>query len=110
MHEVILQKLKRLIGIDSTIDVFDAALIMHANSVMLTIEQLGIKLNRYILTSEDSWEDLTDDNTLAERLNTYLYLKVRLLFDPPSTSFVIDAIQKQIAELEWRFNVEYEGR
>lgn len=109
MDQPILQIIKKLLGIDSSITVFDIDLITHINAVLMILEQLGVKLSHYILQStEDCWADFTDDERLASWLNTYIYLKVRLIFDPPSTSFVIDAIQKQIAELEWRLNVECE--
>lgn len=110
MNDNVLQIVKKLLGIDPSIDAFDMDIRMHVNSVLLNLEQLGVGLKIYsVNTGNETFGDLTDDTQLAGRLPTYFYLKVRLLFDPPSTSFVIDAIQKQIQEIEWRLNVEYEG-
>lgn len=107
MDQTILQSIKQLLGISADVDAFDENLRMNINTVFMVLNDLGVgSETAFVMKSKDAlWSDFTDDEVLAEQVKTYIYLKVRLMFDPPSTSFVIDAISKQIQELEWRLNV-----
>lgn len=106
----ILNSVKKLIGVSESDPSFDVDIMLHINSVFSTLFQLGIGPDEGFQIEDDSatWDTFMTDNRL-NFIKTYVYLKVRLLFDPPQTSFVIDSIQKQIAELEWRINVQREG-
>lgn len=109
MDDAVLQDVKKLLGISPDTDVFDADVRMHINTILMILDQLGVSLKKKFLeTGEELWSDLVDNAEIAAQLKTYIYLRVRLLFDPPSTSFVIDAIQKNIGEIEWRLNLQYD--
>lgn len=113
MQESILYSIKKMIGLDPDYTPFDMDLILHINSILMILRQLGIgPVSGYSITGPDeSWSDyLGSDESLLESVKSYIYLKVRTMFDPPSNSYVMDAIQKQIAEYEWRLNVEVDPR
>lgn len=108
MGDSILQSTKKLLGIDADITAFDQDITAHINTVFMILTQLGVGPagGFAIHGAEESWSDFIEDSIKAEQVKTYIYLRVRLLFDPPSTSFVIDAITKSYQELEWRLNVQ----
>lgn len=112
MSESILTSTKKILGIGEDYDVFDMDIIMHINGVMSTLHQLGLGPEEgfMIQDSSEEWGDLLEDDMRLNSIKTYVYLKVRLLFDPPSTSFVLTAMNEQIKELEWRLNAYREGR
>lgn len=105
--ESILASIKKLLGIDEEYDHFDQDLIMHINSVFMILNQLGVGPAEgfSIQDSKSVWSDFIPDGSNLEAVKTYIYLKVKLMFDPPSSSAVIEAINRTIAELEWRLNV-----
>lgn len=109
MDESILTSIKKLLGISEDYTQFDADVIMHINTVFLNLTQLGVGPEKgfFIESDKDVWSDFIDaeDNPPLQAVKTYVYLKVKLLFDPPLSSSVIDAMNRQIAELEWRLNV-----
>lgn len=100
----ILDMTKKALGIDSDYTAFDIDVVMHINSVFLTLNQLGVgPLEGFaIQDSETTWEEYTVDDLNLNAVKSYMYLRVRLLFDPPTTSFTIEAMDKQVKELEWR--------
>lgn len=108
MATKILDSIKQQIGIVPEYNVFDAQLIMDLNAAFATLHQLGVG-------PEDGFE--VDENTTWEeyvttkRLNfikSYVSMKVRVMFDPPTSSFALDALRKQIDEYEWRITSEVE--
>lgn len=103
----ILTSIKKLLGITKEYEHFDADLIMHINSVFATLQQLGIgPAEGFRITDEDAiWEDFIQDKQNIESVKSYIYLKVKLLFDPPLTSSVLESINRMIQEFEWRLNV-----
>lgn len=108
----ILLTVKKMLGIAEEYVAFDIDLIVNINSVFLTLNQLGVgpESPYHITGSKETWQSFLDDQreNLAG-VETYVYLKTRLLFDPPTNSFLVDAMQKQCDELEWRLNVQMEG-
>src|SRR5690348_398765 len=84
---------------------------MHINTAFSMLNQLGVgpEAGFAIEDAVPTWDTFLGDDLRLNAVKTYVYLRVRLLFDPPSTSFVIEAINKQITELEWRLNVQREG-
>ena len=108
--ENILDSIKKLLGIDEMDLNFDQELIMHINSVFMVLNQLGVgPVGGFKISSnEEVWTDFVSTRLDLESVKSYIYLKVRLLFDPPQNSFLVGAIEKQIEENEWRLQVQVE--
>ena len=111
ISESILESTKKVLGLDADNTDFDVDVLMHINSVFSTLQQLGIGPEEGFAIEDDTavWSDFLEEVKLLNNVKTYVYLRVRMLFDPPTTSFAIDAMRKQIEELEWRINVYREG-
>ena len=105
--ESILTSVKKMLGIAEEYEHFDVDIIMHINSVFLTLNQIGVGPEEgfYIFDKNDLWEDFLGDATNLEAVKSYMFLKVRLLFDPPLSSAVIEASNRMIAEFEWRLRL-----
>lgn len=105
--ESILTSIKKLLGIEEEYTQFDNDIIMHINSVFLNLTQLGVGPADGFLIEDDTatWEDFIGDSNQLQAVKSYMYLKVKLLFDPPLSSSVIESMNRMIAELEWRLNV-----
>lgn len=104
----ILTSIKKLLGITEDYDHFDADIIMHINSVFMILNQLGVgpKEGFRIEDETSTWSDYLGDSILLESVKTYIYLRVRLLFDSTTlSSTVIESMKQTISELEWRLNV-----
>ena len=108
--ESILTSIKKLLGIDEEYTQFDSDIIMHINSVFLNLTQLGVGPSEGFQIEDDSdtWEDFIGDSNQLQAVKSYVYLKVKLLFDPPLSSSVIESMNRMITELEWRLNVAVE--
>lgn len=104
----ILTSIKKVLGIYEDDTSFDIDIIIHINSVIMILRQMGIGPNDgfSITGSYDTWEDYLPDISLIESVKTYIALKVRLMFDPPASSTMVEAINRTISELEWRLNVQ----
>lgn len=103
----ILDSVKKNLGIPEEYTVFDPDIIMHINSAFFVLSQLGVGPEKGFSISSKyyTWDlYITNDENL-EAVKTYVYLKVRITFDPPSSSFVLTSMENQIKELEWRLNV-----
>lgn len=103
----ILNSVKKLLGITEEYEHFDQDIIMHINSVFMILNQLGVGPEECykIENNSNTWDEFISDNSNIEAVKTYIYLKVRLMFDPPQSSIVAEAIKSNISELEWRLNV-----
>jgi hypothetical protein len=103
----ILDSTKKVLGLDSSYTAFDQDVILHINSVFSTLKQLGVGPTAGFAIDDAStmWVDFIGDDLSLNFVRSYVYLKVRLLFDPPATSFHLEAVKQQILELEWRINV-----
>lgn len=108
----ILSSIKKLLGIPTEETAFDSDIIMHINSVFMILNQLGIGPTNGFTISDDYalWSDFIPDGQNLELVKSYMYMKVRLMFDPPSSSAVLSAMEKSISELEWRLNVQAETK
>lgn len=106
MDNSILNDIKKLLGIIDEYTQFDRDIIIHINSAFTILNQLGVgpKEPFCIEDSSSKWSDFIDDTSL-EVVKDFIYFRVRLAFDPPTNSFLVDAITKQIDELTWRMNV-----
>lgn len=112
MSDSILKTVKKLVGIDENYDAFDLDIITHINSALSTLNQLGIGPEEGFMIDDDTatWDQLLGDDNRLNSVKSLIGLKVRVVFDPPATSFTLDAFNKQIEELQWRLNVYREGR
>lgn len=110
MSDSILDTIKQLLGIEAEDTAFDTDVIVHINSALMTLNQLGVGPSAAfsIQDKDDIWEDFLEKSTDLEAVKTYIYLKVRTVFDPPSSSAVLEAMNRSISELEWRLNVQAE--
>ena len=94
-----------MIGPSASYNIFEPDLITHINTVFFTLYQLGVGDEPFVIASEDeTWDDFHAGTDL-EAVKTYIYLKTRMFFDPPTNSALISAINEQIKELEFRINV-----
>ena len=107
MGTSILTSTKKLLGIDEDYTHFDLDVITSINSSFSTLNQLGVgPLDGFFITDDTAeWEDYLGDSNKLSLARSYVHLKARVIFDPPSTGFVLTATQEQIKELEWRLNV-----
>lgn len=105
--ESILTSVKKLLGIDEAYTHFDADLIMHINSVFSILTQLGVgPANGFSIKGKDeTWTSFVGDDSKFALVKSYMHLKVKLLFDPPLSSAVIESVNRQISEFEWRLLV-----
>lgn len=107
--ESILTSVKQMLGITAEHEYFDADIIMHINTVFMILTQLGVGPSKGFRISDSLalWSDfIPEDNMMFEPVKTYMGLKVRLLFDPPSSGSVTESINRAIHELECRLNWE----
>lgn len=104
----ILTTTKKMLGIAADYNHFDTDIIIHINSVFMTLNQLGVGPEEPVsITSEiETWSEAFGSTKNIEAIKTYTYLKVRLLFDPPASSTVLEAMNKQAAEYEWRLHIQ----
>ena len=103
----ILGSIKKLLGVDELYTVFDKDIIMHINSVFFVLTQLGVGPEEGFSIQDETavWDDFIPCGANLEVLKSYVYLRVRMLFDPPTSSSVSEAMNRQINEFEWRLNV-----
>lgn len=111
MSDSIFNSIKKILGLNDDYTAFDTDVLMHINSVFSSLHQLGIgpEDGFEIYDAAATWDEFLNDDPRLNSVKTYVYLRVRLLFDPPATSYVITSMNEQIRELEWRLNVQREG-
>ena len=104
----ILATVKKSIGIFEDDDHFDPDLIVHINSVFQILKQLGVgPVEGFrIEDATAKWKDCVEDETKFSMVKTYIGLKVKLLFDPPQSTALIESMERLVSEMEWRLNVE----
>lgn len=107
MQDSILMTIRKLVCGDPYADHFDTDLLVHINACFSILNQLGVgPENGFVVTDEtQSWSSYISDNYILNMVKTYVTLKVRVIFDPPLTSSVLEAMNKEISQLEWRLNV-----
>lgn len=111
MNDSILTSIKKLLGITEEYEHFDQDIIIHINSVFMILNQLGVgPSNGFSITDKTAvWSDFISEGSNLESVKSYIYLKVRLLFDPPTTNAVMESMNRMISELEFRLNVSAES-
>lgn len=110
METSILKSTKKILGIAEDYTVFDYDIITHINTAFSTLTQLGVGPDQGFMIEDETptWTDFIGDDIQYNAVKTYVFLRVRMLFDPPQTSYLISAMNEQIKELEWRLNVHRE--
>lgn len=106
--ESILTSIKKMLGITEEDTHFDDDLIMHINSVFMVLTQLGVgpKEGFFITDKSNKWNEFIEDPLKLQAVKSYIYLKTKTVFDPPSSSIIKDCHKQMIDELEWRLHVE----
>lgn len=106
----ILDTTKKMLGFDWDYDAFDIDIITHINSTFFTLQQIGVgpEAGFSIMDNTKTWAEYTAGNNI-EAVKSYMYLKVRMIFDPPANSFTLEAMKNSAVEFEWRLNVQTEG-
>lgn len=110
MEQSILKTIKKMIGPSIDYGEYDIDLITHINSTLSILTGLGIGPEEGFVITDDSavWTDLLGDSKKLEMVKSYVYMKAKLIFDPPPSSAVIASFEKLIAEFEWRANITAE--
>lgn len=110
METSILNGVKKILGIADDYTAFDEDIIMHINTAFSTLTQLGVGPSEGFMIEDEGavWGDFIGDDLQFNSVKSYVCLRVRMLFDPPSTSYLITAMENQIRELEWRLNTHRE--
>lgn len=108
----ILDSVKKSLNLAADYTPFDEEIIMHINSVLSTLWQLGVGPTDgfMIMDKETTWDTFLGSDPRLNHVKTYMFLRVKLLFDPPNTGFTTAAIERQIEQLEWRLNVQREDK
>ena len=108
MQDSILMTIRKLVCGNPYADHFDTDLLVHINACFSILNQLGVgPENGFVVTDEtQSWSSYIADNYILNMVKTYVTLKVKKIFDPPLTSSVLEAMDKEISQLEWRLNVD----
>lgn len=102
----ILTTIKKLLGIEEDYEQFDADVVIQINSAFMNLNQIGVGPDN-VFSIEDktsTWSDFLQDRTDLQAVKSFIYLKTRLTFDPPQSSYLLESIKEQIKELEWRLN------
>lgn len=108
MDESILVSIKKLLGIYSDDTSFDTDVLIHINTILTNLIQMGIGPSEgfYVSGFVETWGEFLQNESLLIQVKSYVYLKVKLLFDPPTNSSMLDSIRQLAAELEWRLFIE----
>lgn len=117
LEEKILSSIKKLLGLSDGVTVFDTDIVIHINTVFANLAQMGVgpqntegkNIGFKISTGDEVWGDFTANDILIENVKTYVYIKVKMVFDPPTSSALIDAYNAQAKELEWRLYTQEGG-
>jgi hypothetical protein len=111
MSDSILTSTKKILGLTEDYTAFDQDILIHINSAFSTLHQLGIgPVEGFMIEDKaDTWDSFLGADPRLNSVKQYVYLKVRMVFDPPTSGYAVDAMQEQIKEHEWRLNVVREG-
>lgn len=108
----ILISIKKLLGLSEEYAPFDTDLIIHINTFLGVLNQLGVGVTNFKITgATETWADFLSgsDPGLLDECKTYVYIRTKLVFDPPSSSIVTQALKETMNELEWRLNIKTEA-
>lgn len=111
MSDSIFVTIKKMLGLEDTYTPFDTDVMIFINAALMNLTQLGIgpKEGLTISDYDTKWSDFLTNEVKLGAVKTYVYLKVKMAFDPPTNSFVMDAMKQQAEEIGWRLNVQAES-
>lgn len=111
MSDSILATIKKMLGLDEAYTPFDTEILVHINSAFMTLCQMGIgpKSGYNVTDYDQTWSDFLINPVMLGAVKTWVYLQVKMLFDPPANSFVMDAYKTQADQILWRLNVQAES-
>lgn len=105
--EKILASIKSMLGVEQSIDAFDNELIMHINAAISELTQGGVgPQNGFTVTTSSTWSEFSDKVTVVSPSREYVFCKTKLIWDPPTNSFICDALSKRAEECYWRAYIE----
>lgn len=106
----ILNSIKHMLGVSKEDTSFDSELVIYINGALTVMHQLGVGPQGYLITGDNNtWEELLEGRTDLELVKPAIYLRVRLIFDPPQNSFLVNAIKEQIKEYDWRIEIDHKS-
>ncbi len=108
MPNSILLTIKKMLGLGDDYTAFDVDIIVFINSALMTLQQLGVGSGITITGPNETWDDLNPEGIMIDGVKNYIYICVKMVFDPPASSFVMDALKQQKEELEWRLREQAE--
>ena|SRR3569833_3161666 len=110
MSDSILTSTKKILGIEEDYTAFDFDVITHINAALATLTQLGVgpEAGFMIVDAAGTWDDFLGTDPRLNPVKQYVFLRVKLVFDPPQSSYAVEAMKEQIKEHEWRLNVQME--
>lgn len=107
MNESILTSIKKLLGIPEEYEAFDMDLIIHINTFLTRLYQVGVGVENFSITDKTTtWSDFIVEESKYQQAKTYVYLRVRMIFDPPTTGAASEAFKESLRELEWLLCVD----
>ena len=110
---IIKDSIKKMLGLSADYEAFDSDIILFINSAIMELSQLGVCSPDFqIVTGAETWEDLLKDNSNNGLLNgaiEFIYINVRLSFDPPTSGYITTALEKKLERLTWRLRVQTDG-
>ena len=110
-EEHIVPSIKRMLGLVDDYTPFDTDVIIHINSALMKLTQLGVgpKEGFTVTDYDQKWSDFITNKVKLGAVKTYVYLQVKMMFDPPTNSYLMDAMKSQADEIGWRLNVQAES-
>ena len=111
MEDSVLNTIKKLLGLDSEYTAFDTDVVVLINAALMILQQYGIvsKEGYAITDATDKWSDFIPSDKMLQGVKEYVYLRVKMVFDPPPNSFVMEAYDRMMNELEWRLKEQMES-
>ena len=110
VNESILTSIKKLLGIAEDYEHFDPDIIIHINTYLTRLCQIGVGVQGFIVTNKtQTWKDFLIDESRFQQAKTYVYMRVRLIFDPPTVGSAVEAFKENIKELEWLLFVDVDN-
>ena len=111
MNDSILVTIKKMLGLDDEYTPFDTDVMIHINAAFMTLTQMGVgpKEGFEVSDYDQTWSDFLVNKVMLGAVKTWVYLQVKMAFDPPTNSFVMDAMKTQSEQILWRLNVQAES-